>query len=193
MARKIVSTPIEHPSVMATLAHLQSRGVSVDFVPVDRLGRVVPAAIEAAIDSTAFLVCCMLANNEIGTLNPIGQIGRLCKERGILFHTDATQALGKVGCTVPGYDDDGKPVKSDGSATVTILDVLPTAQVTKSVDWMLVTYRVVVQNTSVEPLYLEDLVDNQFGNLNGKGSCRMPQVIPVSGNYTCTFDAWVTM
>jgi cysteine desulfurase len=94
--RKIVSTPIEHPSVMATLAHLERRGVVVEFLPVDRFGRLVFPALEAAIDGTTFLVCCMLANNEIGTLQDAARVTRIAHERGVAVLSDCVQALGKV-------------------------------------------------------------------------------------------------
>jgi len=94
--RKIVSTPIEHPSVMATLAHLEGRGVSVEFLPVDRLGRVVLAALDAAIDTNTFLVCCMLANNELGTIQDVVQVTRTAHARGVTVLSDCVQALGKM-------------------------------------------------------------------------------------------------
>jgi len=94
--RKIVSTPIEHPSVMATLAHLEGRGIAVEFLPVDRVGRVVLEALDAAIDTNTFLVCCMLANNELGTIQDVARIARVAHERGAAVMADCVQALGKV-------------------------------------------------------------------------------------------------
>jgi len=94
--RKIVSTPIEHPSVMATLAHLEGRGVAVEFLPVDRFGRAVVEELDTAIDTDTFLVCCMLANNELGTIQDVARITRAAHERGVVVLSDCVQALGKV-------------------------------------------------------------------------------------------------
>ncbi|MGQ0614889.1 MAG: cysteine desulfurase family protein [Planctomycetaceae bacterium] len=92
----IISSPTEHPSVLDTLAYLERRGFAVTLVPVDAFGRVSPEAVERALRPDTFLVSLMAANNEIGTLHPVREIGALCARRGVLFHTDATQALGKV-------------------------------------------------------------------------------------------------
>ncbi len=92
----IVSSPTEHPSVLDTLAYLERRGFSVTLVAVDGFGRVTPEAVERALRPDTFLVSFMAANNEIGTVHPVREIGALCARRGVLLHTDATQALGKV-------------------------------------------------------------------------------------------------
>jgi cysteine desulfurase len=94
--RRIVSSAIEHPSVLAVLGDLAERGSEVARVPPDRSG-VVPAeaVLDAARPGTA-LVSLMLANNEIGTLQPVAEVGPELRRRGILFHCDAAQGAGKV-------------------------------------------------------------------------------------------------
>ncbi|MHC4729063.1 MAG: cysteine desulfurase family protein [Planctomycetota bacterium] len=93
----IVSSPVEHPSVLDTLAYLSaSKGVEVTYLPVDARGLVRPEDVAAAITDRTVLVTVMTANNEIGTIEPIREIGRGAAERGVLFHTDATQGVGKV-------------------------------------------------------------------------------------------------
>lgn len=104
--RKIVATPIEHPSVMESLAYLQGHGVEVAWLPVGRDGRVVTEAVEPAIDAHTFLVCCMLANNELGTLQDVARIARIAHARGALVMSDCVQALGKVPVDVRELDVD---------------------------------------------------------------------------------------
>ena len=78
------------------MKRLAREGWDVTVVPCDESGQVSAESVAEAITDRTVLVSVMAANNEVGTLNPIGEIGRLCHERGILFHTDATQAVGKV-------------------------------------------------------------------------------------------------
>lgn len=92
----IVSAVSEHHAVLDPLKRLAREGWNVTFVPCDADGLVSAEAIEAALTDRTVLVSVMAANNEVGTLNPVAAIGRLCHDRGILFHTDATQAVGKV-------------------------------------------------------------------------------------------------
>lgn len=92
----IITTRIEHPSILEPCSFLETLGYEVSYLPVDRFGMVDPSSIEEAIRDTTILVTVMHSNNEVGTLEPIGEIGRLCRERGILFHTDASQSVGKV-------------------------------------------------------------------------------------------------
>lgn len=93
----IVTTQIEHPSIKGTLAYLEQRcGAKVTYLPVDCAGRVAPEDVAAAITPRTILVTVMHANNEVGTIEPIGEIGRICRERGVLFHSDAAQSLGKI-------------------------------------------------------------------------------------------------
>ncbi len=94
--RHIITTKIEHHAVLHTCMDLEKRGFEVTYLDVDGYGRVEPEALEKAIRQDTVLISVMAANNEIGTLEPIGEIGRLARERGILFHTDAVQALGQI-------------------------------------------------------------------------------------------------
>ncbi len=91
--RHLVTTTIEHSAVLGAARDLQEHfGVDVTYVPVDERGIVDPAAVAAAVRSDTFLVSVMLANNEIGTIQPIAEIARFARERGVLMHTDAVQA-----------------------------------------------------------------------------------------------------
>jgi cysteine desulfurase len=92
----IVTVQTEHRAVLDPCRRLQSEGFEVTFVPVDRFGRVTAEQVAAALTPRTILVSVMLANNEVGTLQPVAAIGKLCKERRILLHTDATQAVGKI-------------------------------------------------------------------------------------------------
>ncbi len=90
---RIVTTPIEHHAVLYTLAYLEKFGFEVVQVPVDRYGRVDPADIERAMTDRTILVSVMLANNEVGTIQPVAEIGEIVRaSRGTLFHVDAVQA-----------------------------------------------------------------------------------------------------
>lgn len=93
---KIVSTAIEHHAVLHTLDKLKREGFEIVLLPVDERGIVSVAEAEKAITPDTCLVSVMLANNEIGTLQPVAEIGKICKERGVLFHTDAVQAVGHI-------------------------------------------------------------------------------------------------
>ncbi|MBN2894436.1 MAG: NifS family cysteine desulfurase [Campylobacterales bacterium] len=92
----IVTTAVEHPSIGETLHFLAENGVEVSFVDVDERGYVSAEAIQAAITERTVLVSMMWANNETGVIFPIEEVALTCKEKGILFHTDAVQAIGKV-------------------------------------------------------------------------------------------------
>jgi cysteine desulfurase len=94
--KKIISTPIEHPSIMNTLAFLETQGIIVQYCPVDRFGFVSTTELEKLIDDDTFLICCMLANNEIGTLQNIREISALAKAHNILVMSDCVQAFGKI-------------------------------------------------------------------------------------------------
>ncbi len=104
--KKIVSTPIEHPSVLRTLEFLQTQGIVVAYCPVDRHGRVLPDELEKLIDGDTFLVCCMLANNEIGTIQDIPAVAKAAQKHGALVLADCVQALGKVPIDVHGWGID---------------------------------------------------------------------------------------
>lgn len=95
-----ISVVTEHPAVLDPLQRLQRQGAEVTLLPVDPHGAVSLAAVEAALTEKTVLVSVMLANNEIGTLQPLAEIGQLCKRRGVLLHTDATQAVGKLPVSV---------------------------------------------------------------------------------------------
>lgn len=94
--KKIISTPIEHSSVMATLEFLKTQGIEVVYCPVDKYGFVKEEVLESLIDDDTFLVCCMFANNELGTVQNLRSLVEIAKSRNILFFADCVQALGKV-------------------------------------------------------------------------------------------------
>ena len=92
----IIVSAIEHHSVLNTCHALEKNGVDVTFLAVNSTGEVSPASVEAAIKPHTKLVSIMLANNEIGTIQPIAKIGCILKEKGIFFHSDAVQAVGHI-------------------------------------------------------------------------------------------------
>jgi cysteine desulfurase len=92
----LISVATEHNAILDPLRRLERDGYRVTILPVDQYGHVAARQVEAAITDRTILVSVMAANNEIGTLQPIRDIGRLCKSRGVLFHTDAVQAAGKI-------------------------------------------------------------------------------------------------
>ena len=92
----IITTAIEHHAVLHTCQWLEKRGFDVTYLPVDEFGQVTAAQMEKALRPDTILVSVMAANNEVGTIQPIGEIGKLCRERGVLFHTDAVQAVGAL-------------------------------------------------------------------------------------------------
>jgi cysteine desulfurase len=92
----IITSPIEHPSVLNTCRHLESLGFSVTYAPVDVAGMIITDAVLDAIRSDTILISIMHANNETGVLQPIEEIGNAAKERGIAFHVDAAQSIGKM-------------------------------------------------------------------------------------------------
>lgn len=92
--RHIVTSGVEHKAVLHACAIMERSGFDVTYLPVDRYARVDPAEVEAAINEHTTLVSIMYANNEVGTIQPIAEIGAVCRRRGVLFHTDAIQAGG---------------------------------------------------------------------------------------------------
>jgi cysteine desulfurase NifS len=94
--KHIITTPIEHSSVIEPYKWLEKFGYLVTYLPVDRTGRVDPKDLEAVITPDTLLASIMTANNEIGTVQPIAELARIANEHGVLFHTDATQAIGKI-------------------------------------------------------------------------------------------------
>jgi cysteine desulfurase len=94
--RHIITTAIEHKSVLDTCKGLEAAGCRVTCLPVDRDGRVDPDAVRCAITDDTVLVSVMTANNEIGAIQPLAHIGAITRERGVLLHSDAAQAAGKI-------------------------------------------------------------------------------------------------
>ena len=92
----IITSAIEHHAILHTAEFLEKRGLKVTYLPVDASGLVDPGDVKKAIADKTILVSIMHANNEIGTIQPIEEIGAICKERGVLFHTDAVQTVGHV-------------------------------------------------------------------------------------------------
>ena len=92
----LITAVTEHKAVLDPMKFLETQGFEVTWLPVDRKGHVDLDQLAAAITDRTILVSLMAANNEVGTLHPIEQIGALCKQKGTLFHTDATQAAGKI-------------------------------------------------------------------------------------------------
>ena len=96
----IITSAIEHHAVLETCRFLEAEGFKVTYVPVDGDGLVDPASVAGAITDKTILISVMHANNEIGTIQPIAEIGRLARERGVYFHTDAVQTFGQLPFTV---------------------------------------------------------------------------------------------
>ncbi len=94
--RHIITTAIEHDCIMQSCEWLQTQGFEVTYLPVDRYGRIDPATVEQAIRPDTVLVSVMHVNNEIGTAEPIEEIGAICREKDVYFHTDACQSFGKI-------------------------------------------------------------------------------------------------
>jgi len=93
----VITAAIEHKAVLDTCKALERKGLAtVTYLPVDRYGLVDPDDVRKAITDKTVLVSIMFANNEIGSINPIGEIGKVTREKGVLFHTDATQGVGKL-------------------------------------------------------------------------------------------------
>lgn len=102
----IVVSSVEHKAVLDTAKYLETSGFEVTYVPVDQYGMVTLEAVKAAVTDKTILISVMAANNEIGTINPIPEIGAFAKEKGVLFHTDAVQAIGKMPIDVNSWNVD---------------------------------------------------------------------------------------
>ena len=102
----IVTTTIEQRATLDVCKRLERQGFEVTYVPVGRDGLVDVQAVRAACTDKTILISVMFANNEIGTIQPVAELGKLAKEKGIIFHTDATQAMGKVPVDVEGMGID---------------------------------------------------------------------------------------
>lgn len=94
--RHLITSAIEHHAVLETMEHLEKRGYKVTRIPVSSGGTVDPEDVRRAIQPETILVSIMHANNEIGTIQPIADIGKITREAGVLFHTDAVQTAGKI-------------------------------------------------------------------------------------------------
>ncbi|HVA01229.1 MAG TPA: cysteine desulfurase family protein, partial [Terriglobia bacterium] len=104
--KHLITTTIEHHAVLHTAKALEKRGVRVTYVPVGPSGVVDPAAVEKAIGPDTVLISVMHANNELGTIQPLEEIGRIAREHDIYFHTDAVQSVGKIPVDVEGLGVD---------------------------------------------------------------------------------------
>ena len=102
----IITSAIEHHALLHTAQHLEKQGYAVTYLPVDELGRVSPAAVEAAVRPDTVLISIMAANNEIGTIQPVAEIGAVARRHRILFHTDAVQAVGHIPVDVEAWNVD---------------------------------------------------------------------------------------
>lgn len=94
--KHIITSKIEHHAILEPCKWLERQGFKVTYLPVDRYGLVDPSAVEAAITKETLLVSIMFASNEIGTVEPIAEIGKICRKHNVYFHTDAVQAFGKI-------------------------------------------------------------------------------------------------
>ncbi len=102
----IITSAIEHPAVLETCKYLEKQGFNVVYLPVDEYGLINPDDLIEAISKDTFLITIMFANNEIGTIEPIEEIGNIAREHDVLFHTDAVQAVGKVPIDVNKFNID---------------------------------------------------------------------------------------
>lgn len=92
----IITSPIEHHAVVNTCAYLQKQGFEITYLYVDKFGMVDPEEVENAIKPSTILVSLMHANNEVGTIEPIAEVGKICRGKNVPFHTDAVQSYGKI-------------------------------------------------------------------------------------------------
>ena len=102
----IITSSIEHPAVLETCRHMESEGFKVTCLPVDRLGMINLADLEKAITEKTILITIMHGNNEIGTIEPVEEIGKIARERKVYFHTDAVQTVGKIPIDVKSMNAD---------------------------------------------------------------------------------------
>jgi cysteine desulfurase len=128
----IITTITEHKAVLDPCKRLQREGFDVMFLPVDRFGRVSAEQVNQVISPKTILVSIMAANNEVGTLQPIDEIAGICKEKKVLFHSDAAQAVGKIPVDVhsPGHHSflawahsGGKPASGGGSSGIDLVSL----------------------------------------------------------------------
>jgi cysteine desulfurase len=96
----LVTAVSEHKAVLDPVKHLARQGWEITIIACDKYGGVSPQAVADALTDRTVLVSIMAANNEVGTINPIAEIGQICRDRGVVFHTDAAQAVGRIGLDV---------------------------------------------------------------------------------------------
>lgn len=108
----IITSAIEHPAVLNTLERLKRQGFDITYIPVDKKGVVDVAKLENAITSKTILITIMFANNEIGTIQPIKEIGKIAKAHNIVFHTDAVQAIGHIDIDVESLNIDSLSISA---------------------------------------------------------------------------------
>lgn len=104
--RHIITSAIEHHAILHTAQYLEKQGYEVTYLPVDAQGRVDPAAVQAALRPDTILISVMAANNEIGTIEPVAEIGAIARAAGVLFHVDAVQAVGHIPVDVEAWSCD---------------------------------------------------------------------------------------
>jgi len=104
--KHIITSQVEHPAVTEVCKYLQKQGYKITWLPVDSFGKVNPPDVEKAVRPDSVLITIMHANNEVGTIQPIKEIGEIVKKHGVLFHTDAAQSVGKIETGVTGLGVD---------------------------------------------------------------------------------------
>ena len=116
----IITQVTEHKAVLDTCKHLERNGVRVSYLPVERDGRINLQQLREAITDKTILISIMYASNETGVVQPVREIGRIAKEKGVLFHTDGVQAIGKIPVDVieDGIDDRSQAVWSERRRSV---------------------------------------------------------------------------
>jgi len=110
--KHLVTSKIEHSSIISSCEHLEKEGYKVTFVGVDKFGMVDPKEVEKAITENTALVSIMHANNEVGTIQPLEEIGKICKKKNVLFHTDAVQSFLKLPIDVKKLNLDAVSISS---------------------------------------------------------------------------------
>lgn len=104
--RHIITTTVEHPGVLNVCRYLESKGFTITYLPVDGNGQIEPDDVKRAIREDTILISVMYANNETGTLFPVKEIGAIARERGVLFHSDMVQVMGKIDIDIPSLNVD---------------------------------------------------------------------------------------
>lgn len=102
--KHIITTKVEHASILETMKYLEKNGYNITYLSVDKFGKINLTELEQSITSDTCLIAVMLANNELGNIYPIKEIGKIAKNHKILFHCDAVQAIGKIKIDVAAID-----------------------------------------------------------------------------------------